>query len=154
MKKIDLGQTLTILANLGVIAGIAFLALELRQNNALMEAAARDAQNERIQDYVMQLYTVPGLAEILAKADNGEPLTEAEEIQLFGRKVRLLRGFEAQHRESIQGTVGDLPLEIWITNFHYGGHRNPPLYDVWEEAKSLLRPDFVRFFEENVVAKR
>ena len=33
MKKIDLGQTFQILANVGVIVGIIFLAVELRQNN-------------------------------------------------------------------------------------------------------------------------
>ena len=32
MKKMDLGQTLQILANFGVIAGIVFLAIEIRQN--------------------------------------------------------------------------------------------------------------------------
>jgi hypothetical protein len=37
MKKIDLGHITTILANLGVIAGIAFLAVELRQNNQLID---------------------------------------------------------------------------------------------------------------------
>ncbi len=38
MNKINLGQTITILANLGVIAGIVFLGLELRQNNELVVA--------------------------------------------------------------------------------------------------------------------
>ena len=33
MKKIDLGQTIGILANIGVIAGIVFLAIEVSQNN-------------------------------------------------------------------------------------------------------------------------
>ena len=41
MKKLDLGQTITILANIGVIAGIVFLGLEIRQNNELMAAEAR-----------------------------------------------------------------------------------------------------------------
>ena len=39
MKKIDLGQTITILANLGVIAGIVFLAIEVRQNQASLDQA-------------------------------------------------------------------------------------------------------------------
>ena len=38
MKKIDVSQTLGILANIGVIAGIIFLAVELQQNNELLEA--------------------------------------------------------------------------------------------------------------------
>ena len=33
MKKIDLGQTISILANVGVVVGIIFLAVEIRDNN-------------------------------------------------------------------------------------------------------------------------
>jgi len=39
VKKIDLGQAITILANLGVIAGIVFLAIEVRQNDASLQQA-------------------------------------------------------------------------------------------------------------------
>jgi hypothetical protein len=35
MKKLELGRTINTIANLGVIAGIIFLALELNQNNQL-----------------------------------------------------------------------------------------------------------------------
>ncbi len=38
MKKIDLGQIITILANVGVVIGLVFLTLEIRQNNAQMRA--------------------------------------------------------------------------------------------------------------------
>jgi len=38
LKKIDLGQAIGILANAGVIAGIVFLGMELRQNNELVVA--------------------------------------------------------------------------------------------------------------------
>ncbi len=37
MKKIDLGQTISILANFGVIAGIVFLGLEIRQSTAVAQ---------------------------------------------------------------------------------------------------------------------
>lgn len=43
MKKIDLGQTIQILANVGVIAGIVFLAIELQQNNELQRSSSRQA---------------------------------------------------------------------------------------------------------------
>ncbi len=41
MKNIDLGQTLNTLANVGVIAGIIFLAYELNQNNEFLELEAK-----------------------------------------------------------------------------------------------------------------
>ena len=43
MKKIDLAQSITVLANLGVNAGIVFLALEVRQGNELLQAEASAA---------------------------------------------------------------------------------------------------------------
>jgi len=39
MRKIDLAQTLATLANFGVIAGIIFLAVELRQNQTSLDEA-------------------------------------------------------------------------------------------------------------------
>jgi hypothetical protein len=39
MKKVDLGQIITIVANVGVIVGIGFLAYELRQNTIAAQMA-------------------------------------------------------------------------------------------------------------------
>ena len=149
MKKIDVGQAVGILANLGVVAGIIFLAIEVGQNNELMRAAARDAQNERIQDYIEQVYKTPGLAEIIIKARNGEPLTEAEDLMLFSRQLRRLRGFEVQYREYTEGAVDSLPK--WKMHFYEGHGRNPPLIEVWDEAKLSLKAEFVQHVEENVI---
>ena len=149
MKKINVGQTVGILANLGVVAGIVFLAIEIGQNNKLMRAAARDAQNERIQDYIEQVYMTPGLAEIIVKARNGAPLTDVEDLKLFKQRLRLLRGFEVQFREYMEGNVDSLPN--WKTHFYEGQGRNLPLIEVWEEAKTALRPEFVQYVEENVI---
>ena len=151
MKKVDVGQAINIIANLGVVAGIAFLAIEVGQNNDLMRAAARDAQNDRVRDYVEQVYTTPGLAEVIVKARNGTPLTDVEDLILFSRQLRLLRGFEIQYREYTQGAVDDLPWN-WKAHFYEGQNRNPPLLDTWDEAKIVLRPDFVQYIEENIVA--
>jgi hypothetical protein len=41
MKKIDIGQTIGILANRGVIAGIVFLTIEINQNSEALESEAR-----------------------------------------------------------------------------------------------------------------
>jgi hypothetical protein len=43
MKKFDLGQTLTILANIGVIAGIVFLAIEIRDSRTAILAQTQDS---------------------------------------------------------------------------------------------------------------
>jgi len=40
MKTIDIGQAMTVLANIGVIAGIVFLAVEIRENSTQARIAA------------------------------------------------------------------------------------------------------------------
>ena len=40
MKNIDVGQTITILAIVGVIAGIVFLGFEIQQNTTAMKSTA------------------------------------------------------------------------------------------------------------------
>ena len=47
MKKFDLGQTTTVIANVGVIAGLLFLAVQLRQNNDLLGIELRNATLDR-----------------------------------------------------------------------------------------------------------
>jgi len=51
MKKIDLGQPLGIVANLGVIASIVFLGAELRQNNAIARTDAYDRNAESMVEW-------------------------------------------------------------------------------------------------------
>ena len=48
MKKIDLGQSISILANIGVIAGIAFLAVELSQNTRQLALELEWQVNDRM----------------------------------------------------------------------------------------------------------
>ena len=82
MKKVDLGQTISILANLGVIAGIVFLAVELRQNNSLMAAQARFNQLSAQAETHIILAENPDLAWALVRANNNEELTPGEEASL------------------------------------------------------------------------
>ena len=41
MRKFDLGQAIQVVANVGVLAGIVFLAVEVRQNQSTMDEDAQ-----------------------------------------------------------------------------------------------------------------
>ena len=153
MKKIDLAQTIGILANLGVIAGIVFLVLELQQNNELLEAQARSARNQRVMDLRADIYGNPVLAEILVKARNGDPLTEVEQFQADFYALRRINGLEAQYVDFLSGSLDSLSTEAYRFIFR-GGNTGQPLEDVWERSKASLNADFVRWMEENVVNER
>jgi len=95
MKKIDLGQTIGILANLGVIAGIAFLAVELSQNNQLLEYEARQAQLNIRKDVNLFIAGNNQLAGVLAKMEARDDLTPAEQIQIDFFNNNVLSNWES-----------------------------------------------------------
>jgi len=80
MKNIDVGQTVSIIANLGVIAGIALLAIEIRTNTATNRISMYQASNASWMQINGTLATDEELVALLAKA-NSEELEGAENIQ-------------------------------------------------------------------------
>ncbi len=99
MKSFDLGQFVQTLANVGVIAGIVFLAFELRQNNELMEAEARFNRVTVSREAYNILSTNRELAEIYVKVNNNESLTEVEHFRFTSAHMRYLINMEWIFRE-------------------------------------------------------
>ena len=152
MKKFDLGQTITILANVGVIAGIIFLGLELRQNNELMEAQTRLTTNELGLQFALSLSQNPSLAAILAKVGRDEPLTDAEDIQLYGIGLYVLRALEHTYREMVRGALSETDFDVEGMRAVYHSNRlDYKLDETWESVRAQADPEFAQFFDENVV---
>jgi len=152
MKKIDLGQMMTILANLGVIGGIVFLGIELRQNNELMEAEARTTTGDLGLQFALNLSQNPSLAAVIAKVGRDEPLTEAEDIQLYGLGLYVLRALERSYNEMVRGALSEEDFNVEGMRAVYHSNRlDYKLDETWELVRTQADPAFVKFFDENVV---
>ncbi len=82
LKKIDLGQLLQILANVGVIAGIVFLAVEIRQSNRIAIATTEIEIRNNWAPINSAIYSDQNIAELLVKCREVDPiLTEVETEQ-------------------------------------------------------------------------
>ena len=151
MKKIDLGQSISIVANIGVIAGILFLAYELQQNNRFLAAQARSDMSANRASYDELLMT-PEITSVVVKATNNEELSAEESFRLERLRKSMFRAWEAEYREFREGMYdrSDLPVEAYREAFTY----MPGLLDAWQGNRHVRDPDFVRFMEENVVNER
>jgi len=82
MKRIDLGQTITIVANIGVIAGIVFLGYEVRQTQTAMQSQAFQARALDAIAWNFEIVKDENLRKIQYQMDTGKfdpsSLTEAE----------------------------------------------------------------------------
>jgi len=153
LKKLDFGQTVGLLANLGVIAGIIFLGVELHQNNELMEAEARAARADRLRATPENVFSDQALADLLVKAGNQEALTESEELRVRSFNLWRLRGREAYFVEYQAGLHPEPPVDGWNLAFHAKPWSGPSLAESWDDVKPQFGDDFVAWMEDNVVER-
>jgi hypothetical protein len=160
VKKLDLGQTISILANIGVIAGIVFLAIELRQNNELLAAQARSDRVGLRQGDNALLLENPDFASAVMKSVNGEPLTDQENMLVHRYSDYVLINFQNVYAEMERGLIDEtsIPIEAWRRNFRNEQwnktNGRPNLLEHWQAHQFAYDPDFIEWMEENVVNVR
>ena len=146
MKKINLVQTITILANLGVIAGIFFLAVELHQNNRLLDAQVSYNLLLHRTRSSNEIYFNPEFAAFRFKVESDEELNPVEQFRYAARGKGNVLGFEWEYLQYRSGNLGYLPLHQWRT------FMNDPQWQatVWEPNKDLLSEEFIEFVEREI----
>lgn len=153
MKSFDFAHTITVLANIGVVAGIVFLGFELRQNNELMAAEARATHASMTQTGWGYIIENPDFVDLLIKDRNGGTVSEAEEVRLNALWMQNLAQFQFRYFEDTESA------DDWV----HGQRRNyesyPSLRNTWngegigsrQAGKDNFDPRFVEFYDQHVV---
>ncbi len=149
MKKIDLGPTIGILANLGVIAGIVFLGIELQQNNELLATEARRSRAAHMEENYGMLASDSELASLMLKSRLGEDLTELEGYRLSRFWMRTLTNLEWAY---VEMPPEELTTSIQRYREYFATHEI--LGKTWSENTSRFHASFVEWMDENVVTGR
>jgi len=149
LKKIDFGQTIGVLANLAVLAGIVFLAFELNQNSDLLASQARGnlvASRAAASQSIIQ--NSGGIADVIYKARIGDELTGVEEWRLTVFRALVIDNFASIYQEVKHGplTETDIPVRQWAGTF-----LNDPGLREWWKRQDAHDPDFVRYVDEVVL---
>jgi len=156
LKKVDVGQTIGILANLGVVAGILFLVVEIQQNTETLQAEMRFNQSERTTDAVEQFVSNPQLVSAYVKFERGDSLSREEDIVLSFYARRVFTSWRWVYGEVQRGTLDETALSDFRRLFHtYPLGTHPLLAHYWDDYTSGGgRKDFIQWIEENVVNER
>ena len=155
MKKPDLSQTINTLANVGVIAGIIFLGLELQQNNELIETQARVERRSIATNAGLRMFEYPDLRRATLKARNGEVLTDDEQLLLDLENRAKLGDWRFVVQEVRVGALDEGVLNAnlmiaWRETFYneYLG-----MSEYWVRSAKYSEPEFVEWMEENVIVR-
>lgn len=147
-RQINLGQILTIGANLGVIAGILLLAYELNQNRALMQAQTRSDISQGYTQIMFQFATDEGVSDILFRGTAGEQLTEAESNrfrQLIFAQIGYMENVYYQYKK---GLYEEVEFSAHRNRWKVGFFGSEAVVDVWCIVNGFHSPEFVEEVNE------
>ena len=147
MKKIDLGQTLQILANIGVIAGIVFLAVEIRQNTVSNQSSAYQAWVAANMELNSSLIPADMVGAISQGMFDSRNLTEDTQLPFAMWHFSYYQQIQTTNYLYRTGTVD---RGLWEVEINRGAiHLQLPGVRQWWDAggKNQLDPSFVQLIE-------
>jgi hypothetical protein len=147
MSKLE--RWLTLVANLSVVAGIVFLAAELRQNTAAIRAQTRDSITEKQMEYLGWQATSPELSAAMYEArDAGtvQGLTPAEQGQVVGWLGGQFREWENSYYQYERGLFTPEEFEAryarWRGLLARSDSEGALYRGFWGAARSEFAPSF------------
>ena len=144
-----INRWLALFANAGVIAGIIFLALELRQNNELLELEAARAVEDRRKSTIDVVLSNPAYLEMMVKDERSLTALEKDQLTLVG--IRILLDHESLYEDMLRGSVDEAYARRVIREVYWRPRLNYGARIAWPTYKSRADPDFVAWMEQNVV---
>jgi hypothetical protein len=150
MKKFDLGQMISIFANVGVIAGIVFLAIEISQNTAMMEAQMNQSRADSAQAGAHAIYNSDYLPEILSAVEQGQELDDVQAMRYRHFLRGLNRAQDNQYRQYRAGLLGE-DVSRSIRSAVRGYIAESPLArERWEQVKYSYSDDYIALVDSVV----
>jgi len=152
MKKIDFGQTISILANVGVIAGIFFLGVELRQNtNAIRGTTIQAISSQLVESNFIGVDNADLRLAWQHVNDDSQQVTPADVQILSWYYAASMRIMENRYRQAQFGTIDEETLDQF---FGFGNVYGTPYFEQWWETRAGRYPeDFVNWMEREVMPR-
>ena len=137
-----LNDRLTLFANLSVVAGVVFLAAEMRQNTHAIQAQTRDSITEKQMEFSGWIATNRDLAEVMSRGYEGYAELEGADLEMFGLAIHgIMREWENSLYQFNRGLFSqaefDARRQRWRINMQLPGYRG-----AWQEMRGTFAPDF------------
>jgi hypothetical protein len=146
MKLDNLNKWLTLTANVGVMAGIIFLAVELNQNAVGQKVSAKQEMTRQFSDYVDMLLHNNELRAINDKGFAGEEMTPDEAAQWRLMLQKATWYFASMHYQYVSQSLSE---DEWRQSGNLiASYCDADGYKTWwERRRGNYSTDFVRYVD-------
>jgi hypothetical protein len=138
---------LTLAANIGVMAGIIFLAFELQQNTVATQLQAASNFQSSYADIEVSIYGNPEFAELLRKGREGKEVSGTDQLRLAVFYGSVIRQWQFNHFQHLSNALSD---EIWQANQAFITkivREDRGLLNHWRMNTHAFSPAFNEMFE-------
>jgi hypothetical protein len=138
MKKIDTGQAIAIVANLGVVAGLVFLAVELQQANRIAIASTEIEVRNNFSSVNETFYVNREVAELMEKTtDPNATLSDAEVFRIGSIVRRLMNAWLAIETAYANGLVPESTFNTIEDDIRFSISNFPAARPIWRDVADV-----------------
>lgn len=142
-KPSKLNERLTLIANIAVVLGIVFLALELRQNTQAIQAQTRDSITDKQMEFSGWIGTSSEVADVHDRGKNDIESLDRIENEMFGLLVGgIFREWENSHYQYRRGLFTREEFEPRFVRWQQAMEGFPGYRAVWDRQREGFAPDF------------
>ena len=144
MKQIDLNKTIQTIANVGVVLGIVFLVVEIRQNTNVVRSATIQALSEQSYESIRLALENPDVREAYFAALEGTMTDQQQQIMtmLFHANLRI------RQNRYLQDRFGILDVEVSGELGTGAIYRMSAFRDYWAAEGDRYSPGFQHYVEQ------
>lgn len=139
---------LTLATNLGVIAGIAFLAFELRQNTIATEMESASYFQAAFTQVEILIAENSEFAELLRKGRDGEEISRADQVRLQSFYRTVTRNWNINLFQYQSGVLNEGLWQGTRALITETFREDSGLYEHWRTHTDQFSPDFNELIEE------
>jgi len=141
MSKLE--RWLTLVANLSVVVGIVFLAVELRQNTQAIQAQTRDSMTEKQMMWLASVYTNPEVADIYQRGSVEDDLATPTERFIYAMAAGAdFREWENSYYQYERGLFTAAEFEARRDRWRRSLENFPRQRRLWTTERSGYAPSF------------
>ena len=147
-----LNERLALIANLSVVAGIVFLAVELQRNTEAIEAQTRDSMTEKQMEYYGWIATNRDLADVFVRGNSGSEGMDPTSLMMYYNIAQgMLREYENSHYQYERGLFAGEDFEPRIQRWR-SAMAGVGFREVWADVRegysSTFRAEIDRIVAE------
>ncbi len=153
MNMDSINKWLTLAANVGVMAGIVFLGVEIQQNSALNEVTLYQGLMRDMNNINLMRIENPQFGSVLAKASGDEELSTSETIQINGFAMYIFNLGDMAFKQYEKGLMSEADLKETLDPIRFWANSISVVNNRWISIAStgVFDENYYNYVTENII---